>query len=245
MILSQLSQNYISNKLIAMNNNKYNPSNRNIKFLTVFVCHVNSKLKEEAVTENIRYLNFENNDIIVINSKDTGFDKSIITANILEYIEVENDMNTIDIGKFIHVVKTHDLSNYDFVVFINDSIILRDSINHFYNIMVNKNVELYGYNSSSEIKYHYQSYLYGIKTSAINKLVVYFNTNKHLLNGWDSVVNHVEVKLVDIFSTHDCFLDAAIMSENINKNLAQSNKELYDILFENKLFPIVKVKSLQ
>ena len=244
MLLSSCTRNYIQNKLIAMKKNNGDPSINNKRFLTIFVCHANTKLKVEAVTENIRYLNFENNDIIVINSKDTGFDKNKITANILDYIEVDNDINTLDIGKFVYVIENRDISKYDFVVFINDSIVLRNSINHFYNIMVKKDVELYGYNSSSEIKYHYQSYLYGIKTSSVNKLVDYFNTNKHLLDGWLSVVTIIELNLVDIFLTRDCFLDVAIMPENINKNLAKGNKDLHHILLVTKLFPIVKVKTM-
>lgn len=245
MNLSQLSKNYIQNKLIALQTNNYAPSiNKNIRFLTLFACHVDKKLKEEAITENLKYLNFTNNDIIVINSKNTNFDRSKIKTIILDYIEIENDSNTLDIGKFVYAIEKHDVLKYDFVVFINDSIILKNSINHFYNLMIKKNVELYGYNSSSEVKYHYQSFLYGIKSTSVNKLMTLYYSKKQFLTGWKSVVNLIELYIVDIFETHDCFLDLAIMPENIKKNITHHNKELYDILFKNKLFPIVKIKTL-
>ena len=171
--------------------NNYTPNNtNNKKILTIVACHTNTLLKYNTVINNIPYLIFPNNDIIIINSLNEKYsDKlkryiatksAINTPNnkIIKYIEIPND-KYIDIGKYIHVLNIMDTDGslskeYEFVVLINDSIIIKKSIAHFYNMTIKNNKELYAYNDSSEIKYHYQSYLYAIKYKAIHKLIDYF-----------------------------------------------------------------------
>jgi hypothetical protein len=179
-MICKKTQELISYKIAAMKANSYSPElHKDKKYLTIIACHIERILKEHTLINNLKYLSFSNNDIVIINSLNTNFDKSKITTNIFDYIEVENDSNTLDFGKYMIALQKYDYTKYDYIIFINDSIIINSSMNHFYNIMMKKNVELYAYNSSSEIKYHYQSYLFGIKSESIYKFINFFNEKKN------------------------------------------------------------------
>ena len=111
--------------------------------------------------------------------------------------------------------------------------------------MIKSNVELYGYNSSTEIKYHYQSYLFGIQSNSIYKFLNLYNSKKHLLNGWNSVVVNLELELYYHFLKRDCFLNLGIFKYNLKKNITNGNTELFKIIYNAKLFPILKVKNVR
>jgi len=242
--------------------NNYEPKNTNHKkMLTIFACHTNKLLKYNTVINNIPYLLFPNNDIVIINSSNEIYsnklkkyisDKSEINKpnnKILKYIEIPND-KYIDIGKYIHVlnaIETDDSmkKDYDFVVLINDSIIIKRSIAHFYNMTIKMDKELYAYNDSSEIKYHYQSYLYAIKYNAIHKLLDYFNSHKFEINGYKDVIDIIELELNSIYANDcDCFLKIAKLPCNINKNIYFHNDILYNLLFNNGILPFIKIRAL-
>lgn len=228
------------------------------KFLTIFACHTKSLLKYNAIINNIPYLFFPNNDIIIINSSNEKYSdklknyistKSDSNNKIIKYIEIPND-KYIDIGKYIHVlnvIETDDSmkKDYDFVVLINDSIIIKKSITHFYNMIIKMNKELYAYNDSSEIKYHYQSYLYAIKYNAIHKLLDYFKSHKFEINGYKDVIDIIELELTGIYANDcDCFLKIAKLPCNINKNIYFHNDALYNLLFNNGILPFIKIRVI-
>lgn len=245
-------------QIISNNSVPNNPERK--KIVTIIACHTNTLLKYNTVINNLRYLLFPNNDIIVVNSSNEKYSdklKNYIASksginrpNIFKYIEIPND-KYIDIGKYIHVlnnIKTDDSidKEYDFVVLINDSIIIQNSIIHYYNVIIKNNKELYAYNDSSEIKYHYQSYLYAIKYSAIHKLDNYFNIHKSDIHGYKDVIDKIELKLYDIYANDsDCFLKIAKIPCNINKNIYFHNDELYQLLFNNKILPFIKIRALE
>jgi len=140
------------------------------------------------------------------------------------------------------------ISLYDYIVFTNDSIIINSSIFHFYNKMITSDVELYGYNDSTEVRYHYQSYLFGIKSDAIYKFINLFNNNSHLITRTNNdsriLIQHTELVLIDVFSSTDCFLKIGYIPSQLGKNIFFKNIMLYDILFENNLLPFYKLKQL-
>jgi hypothetical protein len=174
------TQEFISYKIASMKANSYSPElHKDKKYLTIVACHTNKLLKEQTLLNNLKHFDFPSNNIVIVNSLNTNFDKNNITTKILDYFEVENNSNTLDFGKYMIALQKYDYTKYDYIIFINDSIIINSSMNHFYNIMMKKNVELYAYNSSSEIKYHYQSYLFGIKSESIYKFINFFNEKKN------------------------------------------------------------------
>ena len=249
---------FIKNYNTIVSNNYECKNTNHKKFLTIFACHTKSLLKYNAIINNIPYLIFPNNDIIIINSSNEKYSdklKNYISTNsdnnnkIIKYIEIPND-KYIDIGKYIHVlnvIETDDSmkKDYDFVVLINDSIIIKKSITHFYNMIIKMNKELYAYNDSSEIKYHYQSYLYAIKYNAIHKLLDYFKYHKFEINGYKDVIDIIELELTGIYANNrDCFLKIAKLPCNINKNIYFHNDALYNLLFNNGILPFIKIRAI-
>ena len=110
--------------------------------------------------------------------------------------------------------------------------------------MIDKKVELFGYNDSTQIRYHYQSYLFGIKNDAIQKFINYVNKNKSLVYDYGTAVLNYELVMIDYFSTKDCFLHIGYIPMNQGMNIFFMNDVLYNILFKKRLLPFIKVKRL-
>jgi hypothetical protein len=217
-----------------------------VKILTIMACHTDTSLKLKTILNNIKYFRFINNDIIIINSRDTKYSKvleSVCKARGLKYIEIPNNSH-LDSGKWMHVLKTTNIESYNFVVFTNDSYFINNSIWHFYNKMITKNIELYGYNDSTQISYHYQSYLFGVQKEAVHKFITHYESHKHLLTDYLSVVSNIELKLTHIFQTKDCFLKIGNFYHHKDKNIFFNNDKLYVQLMNNGLLPFFKLKRL-
>jgi hypothetical protein len=220
--------------------------NPNIKTLTIMACHTDINLKLKTILNNIRYFRFANNDIIIINSSSTKYSKELETAckvRGLKYIEIPNNAH-LDAGKWMHVLKTTSITQYNYVVFTNDSYYINNPICHFYNKMVTRNVELYGYNDSTQISPHYQSYLFGVKREAVHKFIEHYESHKNLLTDYLSVVSNIELKLIQIFKTTDCFLKIGHFYHHKEKNIFFHNDALYVKLMKYGLLPFFKLKRI-
>ena len=94
-------------------------------------------------------------------------------------------------------------------------------------------IDLYAYNDSSQIKYHYQSYLFLIKALNMNTFINFFESKKNLIVDLESLVVNVELNMTKIYENHDVFLK--IGNEwNKSKNLYWENEELYSYLLSKK-----------
>jgi len=218
----------------------------NLKTLTIMACHTDSIIKLKTILNNIRYFRFINNDIIIINSSHTTYSKQLETAcnaRGLKYIEIPNSPH-LDSGKWMHVIKSSNIQSYNFIVFTNDSYFIKYPICHFYNKMMTRNVELYGYTDSTQIEYHYQSYLFGVKREAVHKFITHYESHKNLLTDYLSVVSNIELKLTHIFKTKDCFLKIGNLYYNKDKNIFFNNDELYIQLMNTRLLPFIKLKRI-
>jgi hypothetical protein len=135
-------------------------------------------------------------------------------------------------------------SFYDYVFFANDSFIIEDSINHFINLTVKKNVELFAYNDSSEEKYHYQSYLFAIRSDAVYKYINMFNLYKDKIYCFRDLIKNYELNMIENFSSHDCFLKIKDIPCNTGVNIFFANDYLYQILKCIGVLPFVKLKRI-
>lgn len=218
------------------------------KILTIIACNSDSKLRLDTVVNNLRYLNYLNNDIIIVNTCDTLYSNELkekLSQQIVvkQIFEIPND-NSFGFEKWIYGLNNYDYNKYDYVVFTNDSFVIKSRINCFFNKMIDKKVELFGYNDSTQLRYHYQSYLFGIKKDAISKFINYVEKNKSLVHNYDSAVLNYELVMIDYFSTKDCFLHIGNIPMHQGMNIFFTNDILYQILFKTRLLPFVKVKRL-
>lgn len=212
------------------------------KFLTIIACHTSDYFRLQIVKKNINHLNFKNNDIMIINTAGLSLNhllKKECEKNNFMYFEIENNQ-WFDFGKWFHVLSHVDYSTYDFIHFTNDSFSIHAPIYHFFNLATKKQVELYAYTSSSEFKYHYQSYLFIVKVDAIQKLMDFLKNKIKLKKGIDAVC--LELNLLHIFDSKDCFLDLGKNGCNVNQNIFFTNNEFYYPLFNSQLLPFVKLK---
>jgi hypothetical protein len=218
------------------------------KILTIIACNSDSKVRLDTTINNLRYLNYLNNDIIIVNTCGTPYGnklrEKLSQKNVVKQIfEIPND-NSFGFEKWIYGLNNYDYNKYDYVVFTNDSFIIKSRINYFFNKMIDKKVELFGYNDSTQIRYHYQSYLFGIKNDAIQKFINYVNKNKSLVYDYGTAVLNYEIVMIDYFSTKDCFLHIGYIPMNQGMNIFFTNDVLYNILFKKRLLPFVKVKRI-
>jgi hypothetical protein len=159
------------------------------------------------------------------------------------YSERENYI-TCDSGKWVELLSQKQNSFYDYVFFANDSFIIEDSINHFINLTVKKNVELFAYNDSSEEKYHYQSYLFSIRSDAVYKYIDMFNLYKDKIYCFQDLIKNYELNMIEKFSSHDCFLKIKDIPCNTGLNIFFYDDYLYQILKNTGILPFVKLKRI-
>jgi len=240
--------NYINLKIIEKNN--YNKLTNNKKYLLLMATHCESDIKLSTIKNNINYLKFGDMDIVIINSENfqhnNELNKYCDESNIV-YKEIPNN-GACDFGKFIYDLQNMVNSKpYDYVIFTNDSYIIHSSVDHFFNFISNTDVDLYGYNDSFEQKYHIQTYLFALKTTAIPIFIKNIEEKKQFIKNQQDVIAHCELVMTNWFNSHACFLDITTLTcqqKISNSNIFFHNNDLYIALKERGLFPFTKLKRL-
>ena len=241
-------QNYINFKIQQKNNNSQSPDINGKKYLVIMACHCINTLKFDTIKTNLRYFGFENIHKIVINSENTPYSNALRDIckrhNNTKYYEIPNN-NYIDFGKWVYVLQNLvNYNDYDFIIFTNDSFYIHKSINHYLNLAVKHNVELFGYNDSTQVRYHYQSYLFTIRKDAIIKFINNVTAPGPIINeAFDIVINY-EVKMTDWFSSTKSFLKIGNCGLDLNKNIFFTNDQLYLPLKNSGLLPFTKLKRI-
>ena len=213
------------------------------KNLVIIACHTNNDLKYTVLQNNIKYFEKDNIDIILINSIE--YEKKYnysISDKIIDILFVKNNI-TIDFGKWVYVINNFPLiKNYKKIIFTNDSYIIVNKIDDYFEKVNNSEYDLYGYNDSLEVKYHYQSYLFAIKTDKINSLLLLFNENLPKINSIYNVIIFLELNLINYFNNRNCYLQ--ISTQTTNNNVFFFVDNIYEkLLYEGKL-PFIKIKRL-
>lgn len=217
----------------------YPPTHR---ALTIIACHVSDMVRLQTIKQNIRYLNFKHNNIIVVTTANLPLNtklKQFCNTNKIQYLETVND-KWLDFGKWLYVLENTDYTDYESIYFTNDSFIIKSSIFHFFNLAFEKKKEIYAYTSSSELNYHYQSYLFSINKEVISTFIHLIREKIDLKTQFNAV--HIELNLLHNFTNKDCFLDLGKNESNIKQNIFFTNNQFYYPLFNAQLLPFVKLK---
>lgn len=217
------------------------------RILVIISCHTENQMRFTAILLIMKYLaEIDNIDVVVVNTKNTplsGMVKSIFKSKYLNYYEIDNDQY-YGFSKWYFGLISTDYKQYKFVTFINDSILIHNSIKHFFDYTRFKDVDLYGFNDSSQIKPHYQSYIFSVKTSAIHNFIRMFHENKSKVHSYMDAVYYYELQLFNYFTNRDCFLKIANFPSQVGKNIFFNNDFLYVKLRDSGLFPFTKLKRI-
>ena len=213
------------------------------KILNIMACHVDTGNKYEIILNNIRYIH---GDLIIVNSKNLPYNMSFkndIASRCKEYMEIENNYE-LDIGKMMYALHNYDYSGYDFIVLINDSFHLMDTLHSWYNCMIEEDKDLYGYLSNVELGYHYQSFLYGVKKTCIQTLIDFFNGCKEKFKQDDdlhtNVIHNYELLFANEFSNKACYIDIVDFPSQFQSNLLYYCPVLYGKLLDTKIITLAK-----
>jgi hypothetical protein len=217
------------------------------KILNIMACHVDSSYKYETILNNIDFLC---GDLIIINTQNLPYNKLLenyMELRCKQYIEIENNYE-LDIGKMMHVLENVDYSDYDFIVLMNDSVYFVDTLQSWYNCMAQEDKDLYGYSSSLEHKYHYQSFLYGVKKTGIQILIDFYKDQKEKFQQDDilhsNLIQNFEILFADEFSSKACYIDTVDFPSQYHTNIYFYCDGLYSKLLEAKIMKLVKLKRV-
>jgi len=215
--------------------------------LCLIANHTCNNIKYNISLNNILLIKKYLKDIIIIDSKNESYAKDL-HFEFKDNIEIKNflftENNFYDFGKWIFALENINYKNYDYILFLNDSIILTENIDNYFNYIKNviDNVSIYAYNDSTQIKYHYKSYCFLLNISIINKFIDFFYSRKNLIVDLDSPILNIELYLHTIDDNRNCFLKIG-NDYNMSKNIYCEN-ELYKYLLSKNIFGIMEIKKI-
>jgi hypothetical protein len=220
------------------------------KILLLIANHTSNNIKYNVSLSNISNIKNFVEKIVIIDSKDENYAQLLYNDlkkcdKIMHYFFINND-NYYDFGKWIYALKKVDLNNYDYILFLNDSIIMTEEIKnyfHYINNLMSEDIDLYAYNDSTQIKYHYQSYLFLLKSKNIDKFIDFFESKKKFINDLKSLIENIELNMTQIYDNHDVFLKIG-EEYNQSRNLYWENEELYKYLMSKNIFALIKLKKI-
>ena len=246
--LSKYIENHYTEINKANQKNIHIEKNKAKQIIILYACHTNNYIKQKSFDSNLKFLKMiPNSELVIINTI------SLPNSEILQqkyqsyckkYFLIPNN-KLLDFGKWQYALQNVQLEEYDYIVFINDSIIIEKPINFFFSLLSSKNVDYYGFNNSTQTKYHSQSYLFSIKTNQIYRFIDLIQRNlKNITSNPESVVYNLELKLLDEFKNHKHFLNTRKFPDHFGKNIFFNNDYLYLNLKKAGLFPFTKVKRI-
>lgn len=217
-----------------------------INNLGIFINNTDSEIKIKININN--YNKLKNNfDHIIIIDIDNVFSKKlnenfIDNKNVIKYIINNNykkkNINYLDLNLFndiFMVLNDIKLIDYNYITFIDDNYIYCNDLKDYFMYMKIHNLDFTSYSDSSENEYHYELYLFSIKSLLIDKLKNLFNTNNSIDNK-----NNLLYKIHNTFNIKMPFLKIAYLKNNINNNIFYNINKYKELVFSN-LLPIINI----
>jgi hypothetical protein len=238
---------YVNDTVKIKDKHSYNPM-KNKKYAVIMACHCDSTKKLEVIRNNLQYFDYLNVDKIIINTSELNLENKLseTCSRFLNttYYEIPNS-SYYDFGKWIYALRNVvKINEYDYIVLTNDSFIIHSSINHFLNLTAIHNVEIYGYNDSTQTRFHYQSYLFSLRKDAVKIFIDNVMDKNVIITSQQDVIDNFEVKMTDWFVSKNCFLKIGNFKLHKFKNIFFTNDELYAPLKSSNLLPFTKLKRI-
>ena len=221
------------------------------KLLGIFANHTNSIIKYNVSLNNLSIVKEYLTGICIVDSLNEKYahllknDLSLIPKTIKHYFLIENNQY-FDFGKWMYALDNINYNEYDYILFINDSIIINNNIDKFFihiNYSLSNKTNLFAYNDSTQFKYHYQSYIFLLNKKIIKKFVQFFESKKKFVHDLNSLVHNIELNICDIDENNDCFIKIA-NDFNMDKNIFWENEILYQYLLSKDIFGVMKLKKI-
>jgi hypothetical protein len=226
--------------------NKYN-------ILAIFSNHTYNNIKYNISFNNISYILPHVNDIIIVDSIEEEYAIKLKTdliniPKIKNFYFVKNDKILLDFYKWMYILNISNtiIEKYDYILFINDSIIITHDMNEYFNYLnksINK-INIYGYNDSTQLQYHYQSYLFMIHKDTIHKFKNLYEEKKPNIYDVNGLIRNLELNFYSIDEKHDCLIKIG-EEYNKNNNIFWENDKLYEHLLSNNILCLIKLKRIQ
>lgn len=223
----------------------------NKTIIAILACHCNSHIKFHTAINNINKIYKNIKFFSIIDSKEAVFSNNLKNFfnkdKKLAIHEIISNNNLLDYGKWVYILKKFVLKyniNFDYILLLNDSILLTDDIDDYFNSLIKTNANLYAYNDSTQLGiYHYQSYLFSIHRDVKLNFVNFIDSKKNIRT-YDELIQNVELKICSIVRNHDCFIKIGNKKNNYGKNLIWHNEQLYKSLLTSYKYKIIKIKKI-
>jgi len=221
--------------------------------LAIFSNHTYNNIKYNISFNNISYIIPHVSDIIIVDSIEEEYAIKLKTdlnniPKIKNFYFVKNDKIYLDFYKWMYILNISNsfIEKYDYILFINDSIIITHDMNEYFNYLNNSTnkINIYGYNDSTQLQYHYQSYLFMIHQNTIPKFKNLYEEKKQYIYDVNSLIRNLELNFYSIDKNHDCFIKIG-KDHNKNNNIFWENDKLYEKLLSNNILCLIKLKRIQ
>ena len=175
-------------------------------------------------------------------TKTISFDIDSVHSKDFEYIKYKNDISFNE--KILFILENISYELFDNITFISDEYIYCDDLESYFNYIDKHNLDFSSYTDSSEIEYHYQSYLFTIKTSCINTMIKFLKENISNKLFGNSFLSIFDNKIPNKIPNKISYMKIAHLESNLNTNIFFDNDEVYEFLLDNNLLPIINITRL-
>lgn len=219
--------------------------------IIIYVSHAVNKARTRFAKNSVKMIKKFNPEakIYISNSKGVKYsrylEKLASDENDIFYNEYENNC-FLDFGKYYYAMKNLidqgkiNSGDDSHIYFINDSVIITGDMSKFFTLKT----DIVGCLDSYEYQYHYQSYMFGINLSHVDKFMTYIDTfmKKYQACGcsWSNIVHELEIPMIHEFGEKEGNRSCYINTDSGTKYIYNKNYKQYI----GRGLKIVKFKSL-
>ena len=142
-------------------------------------------------------------------------------------------------SKYLHYLKKMEMSIYNKIILTNDSYVIVNSLNSFFELAV-QDVDMTGIISSNETRYHYPDFLRCYNKNSIHTLIEFYDKNRHRIKCFDDLIRVYEIPSTYLFKNRNVLYE---VDQDYKKNIHFDN-EVLPYYLKDIQYPIIKYKKL-